>query len=84
MSESDTSILRRAKGHAGKAFGGLSAAAIVFLYANFATTSQVQREIDREHQRCIEAQAKHWRDMMDMLQTMRFTSTAKTNLVAGQ
>lgn len=51
--------------HANKFAHGLSATALVFLYANFPTKDEFRREVDKEHQRCVESQAKQWRDLMD-------------------
>lgn len=64
MPESDTTILRRegllAK-HGNKAYNGLSAAAIVFLYANFVQRGDFTRHEDKESQ----ARSETWQRLMD-------------------
>lgn len=84
MSESDTTILRRARDgigkHANSAYNGLSAAAIVFLYATFPSKEDVDRHIDKLNA----AQSKQWQQLMDNhveieLLKRRFSSLDATN-----
>lgn len=65
MPESDTTILRRAKDgaskHAGTAFGGLSTAAVIFIYATFVPKADFQRHVDESAQK----RSKVWQELMD-------------------
>jgi hypothetical protein len=84
MSESETTILRKAKEgvgkHANAAYNGLSAAAIVWLFVTFASKDDVNRFIDQTN---LE-RSKVWQKVMDQevelqLLKRRFSGLDGTN-----
>ncbi len=70
--------------HGGKLLGAANTGLIIFLYATFATRSDLADHEAREHKQCVESRAEQWRNTMDMFTVKRADATNDVQTVKSE